>query len=126
MGADPLRVLVVDDNPLFLATAASYVARAKGATLVGRAESGAEGVRLASSESPHLVLVDLTMPDMDGIECARRIKAATRAPRVVIVTAHEYESHAARAKAAGVDGFVSKWNFVSGIAPWLASRDSGR
>jgi two-component system nitrate/nitrite response regulator NarL len=113
-----LRVLVVDDNPVFLRTSADYVART--ATIVGRAASGAEGVQLAVAVRPDLVLVDLNMPDMNGIECARRIKEERLAASVVIVTAHDYALHEDEARRAGVAGFVSKWEFVAGIKPWLA------
>jgi two-component system response regulator AlgR len=110
----------VDDNPVFREAASRYLARVGGAIVVGPSASGEDGLRLCEREAPHLVLLDLAMPGMDGIECARRMKALAPAPTVVIVTAHDIAPHAAAAAAARVDGFISKWEFMQGVRVWLA------
>lgn len=74
------------------------------------AEDGAEGVRLAQAEQPDLILMDLSLPVLDGWEATRRLKAdpATAQIPVVALTAHAMAGDAERAKAAGLDGYVTK------------------
>jgi CheY-like chemotaxis protein len=120
-----LRILVVDDNAMFLATVADYLRRATRAEAIDCAECGAEALGLAATRSPQLVLMDLAMPDMNGIECARRMRARGFRRPIVIVTAQECSAHAAEAAAAGVDAVVSKWRFVPGIRPWITQVGMG-
>ena len=83
------------------------------------AENGAEGVRLAKSELPHLILMDMSLPVMDGWEATRRLKAdeATRAIPVIALTAHAMDGDRAQALAAGCDDYISK---PLALGPFLA------
>jgi DNA-binding NarL/FixJ family response regulator len=81
-GGGPVRVLVADDRPVFREVAARLLAETPGFTQVGEAESGAETLRLAAELQPALVLLDVRMPGMDGVETARRLVAAH--PEVVV------------------------------------------
>ena len=83
----PTGVLIVDDSCAFRGAARSVVEAAPGFTLVGEAETGEEGVRLSAERSPELVLLDINMPGMGGIEAARRITAQRPSVLVVLVTA---------------------------------------
>ncbi|MFT3855528.1 MAG: response regulator transcription factor [Ilumatobacteraceae bacterium] len=87
MGAD-VRVLVVDDQERFLAVARTVVERTAGFTLVGAAGDGAAAIEQALALRPDLVLMDINMPVLDGIEAARRI--AVEAPEVVVVLLSSY------------------------------------
>ena len=80
---NPVGVLTVDDSAQFLDAARELVAMTGGFRLIGEAASGKEGLAAARRLSPDLVLLDVRMPGMDGIETARRLSAAD--PRVVIV-----------------------------------------
>lgn len=126
-GAPPecIRILVVDDSPVFLATMTSYLRLSTDAEVIGCAGGAGEAIALAGSHSPHLVLMDFSMPGMNGIECARRMRARGFRRPIVIVTAHEYAVQAAEAAAAGVDAIVSKWRFVAGIRPWIEGAGLG-
>jgi DNA-binding NarL/FixJ family response regulator len=117
--SEPIRILVVDDSPVFLAAMTSYLRRSTVAEVIGCAGGGGEAIALAGSRSPRLVLMDFSMPGMNGIECARGMRARGFLHPIVIVTAHEGRVQAAEAAAAGVDGVVSKWRFVAGIRPWI-------
>lgn len=82
-------VLIVDDQPRFLAVAATVVERTPGFRLVGRAVDGADAVTQALASEPQLVLMDINMPVLDGIAAARRIVDAL--PRTVVVLLSSYD-----------------------------------
>lgn len=82
-------VLAVDDQAVFRRTARRLLATMVGFELVGEAASGAEALRLAAELRPDLVLLDIRMPGMDGIETARRLARAEPAPAVVLISVGE-------------------------------------
>jgi two-component system response regulator AlgR len=84
-----LKVLVVDDEPLATERLQLLLARAQGVDLVGTASDGEAAVRMAEALSPDLLLLDVAMPGMDGIDVARALAAAKAAPAVVFVTAFD-------------------------------------
>jgi DNA-binding NarL/FixJ family response regulator len=103
----PLRVLLVDDHPMVRAGLRSMLSGDE-VDVVGEAGSGAEAVDQAVALSPELVLLDLELPDMDGVEALTRLKA--RAPRaaVLMVSMHDEPSMVRRAVEAGAAGYVLK------------------
>ena len=108
-----MRVLLVDDDPLFLESAARLLAAEAGFTVVGRARSGRQAMDMAASLRPDLVVMDVEMPGMDGLETTRRLKARAGAPRVLLVSIYDSEARRRAAAVAGADGYVGKWEF-----PW--------
>lgn len=110
------RVLLVDDAAEFLASAADFLARDPRVQIVGQARDGGEGVRLAEALSPDIVLMDLVMPGMNGLDATRRIKSWLTPPRVIIVTMHDDPAYRRSAELAGADGFICKTNFAE-LAP---------
>jgi DNA-binding NarL/FixJ family response regulator len=82
-------VLAVDDQPIFLRTARSLIAATPGFEQVGEAASGEEAIVLAELLNPDLVLVDVRMPGMDGIETARRLTSRDPHPVVVLISLEE-------------------------------------
>jgi two-component system, cell cycle response regulator DivK len=101
-------ILLVEDTPANLALAAKLLRTAGHEVLA--AETAASGVALACERLPDLVLLDLGLPDMDGWEALRRIRAHEAATnlRVVAFTAHAMVGDPERAIAAGFDGYLSK------------------
>src|SRR5262245_24717706 len=91
-GDAAMRVLLVDDDPMFLQSAARRPAPEAGFTVVGRAGNGADAIQLAMNLSPDLVVLDVEMPGMDGLETARRLKALPLPPRVLLVSIHDDEA----------------------------------
>ena len=106
-----MRVLLVDDSPQFLTSAADFLSRHDGVEVVGCAASGLEGVRLALELAPDLVLMDLCMPGVDGLAATRCMKAMARAPYVVVVSFHDESAYGVNASEAGADGFIRKSEF---------------
>ena len=85
----PLTILLVDDEPLALDRLERICRRLDGVSVVGLAASGTEALERAASLAPDVVLLDITMPDMDGIETGRRLRAARNPPAIIFTTAHE-------------------------------------
>jgi two-component system response regulator AlgR len=84
-----LRTLIVDDEPLAVERMQVICSRMEGITVVGTASDGAAGLRLIDALRPDLVLLDLTMPETDGLTVARRLGGRADAPAVIFVTAHD-------------------------------------
>ena len=85
---DPkVRVLVADDHPLFRAALVSFLAERDEIELVGEAGTGEEAVQMAHEHRPRVVIMDVHMPGIDGVEATRRILSEAPATRVVILTA---------------------------------------
>lgn len=86
---EPLRALIVDDEPLAIERMQIICARIPGLSVVGTASDGAAALRLIDALSPDLVLLDMTMPELDGLSVARALARRVQRPAVVFVTAHE-------------------------------------
>ncbi|HYJ28970.1 MAG TPA: LytTR family DNA-binding domain-containing protein [Allosphingosinicella sp.] len=85
----PLRVLVVDDEPLAVERLQLLLARCEGVDLVGTANGGEAALRIAEAARPDLVLLDIAMPGMDGIDVARALSASGVSPAVIFATAFD-------------------------------------
>lgn len=106
-----VRVLIVDDQLPFREASRMVVEMTDGFEVVGEAANGEEGVELAGSLQPDLVLMDVQMPGIDGIEATRRITNAANPPVVLVMSTHESGSYDGPAQAAGAIGFVPKSQF---------------
>jgi two-component system invasion response regulator UvrY len=113
-----LRILLVDDNDRFLESAAQFLALEPRLEVVGRARSGREAIDFVRQVHPDLVLMDLAMPGMHGLEATRRIKAMPEPPAVVVLTLHD-TPHDRAAAATTADGFVSKADLGSMLVPTI-------
>ena len=105
---DPIRVLIADDHPVFRDGLRALVASAPDLELVGEARTGLEAVDLAASGRPSVVLMDLRMPDLSGIEATRRILQADPGAAIVIVTMSEDDDSLFAAMRAGARGYIPK------------------
>jgi DNA-binding NarL/FixJ family response regulator len=101
-------VLIADDNSLFVTAVEGILGAEKSIRVVGRATDGEEAARLAAELTPDVVLMDLSMPRMDGFEATRRIRADTPDTAVVVLTGSLDTMDAARAIEAGASGYVTK------------------
>lgn len=89
MDEPPLKILIADDEPLAAERLQLLLARAPGVDLVGTASDGEAAVRLAEGLQPDVVLLDIAMPGMDGIDVARALSASSVNPAIVFVTAFD-------------------------------------
>ncbi len=104
----PVDVLIVDDQAPFRAAARAVIARVAGFTLIAEAESGEEAVALHGDLRPDLVLMDINMGGIDGIEATRRITAVDPATMVVLVSTYRLDELPAGARTSGAKAYVNK------------------
>ena len=107
-GAVAARLLIVDDHEIARAGLRSLLATEPSWRVVGEATTGQEGIALCRSLEPDVVLMDVRMPDMDGIAATMSIRAERLAARIIITTMYEDPDYMQRALAAGAVGYVLK------------------
>ncbi len=104
----PLRLLIVDDHRLFRQGLRQICEVKGGFTVVGEAENGREGVELALQLKPDVVLMDIEMPEMDGVEATRQITLQLPETRVIILTMYRQDNYVFEALKAGARGYLLK------------------
>ena len=102
------RVLIADDHAIVRAGLRALVKGDAGLELVGEASGGREALQLAATLRPDILVLDLSMPDLDGIQVTRQIRSSQPDVRVLILTVHEDETLAREALRAGAAGYIIK------------------
>lgn len=103
-----VRILIVDDHGVVRAGLRALLNGAAGIEVVGEASNGEEALQLAGSLNPHIMLLDVSMPGLDGIEVTRRLKQSLPDIQVLLLTMHEDAGLLREAVRAGVSGYVVK------------------
>lgn len=109
----PIRVLLADDHTLVLAGIRGLLTRLPEVEVVGESADGRETLRLAEALRPDIVLLDIAMPGMNGLEVAQRLADVDPAIRVVILSMHASEEYVLRALRAGAAGYLLKDSAVA-------------
>ena len=106
-----VRVLIVDDQEPFRSAARMVVELTDGFEVAGEAPTGEEGIALVTELAPDLILMDIKMPGMDGLEATRKIIADDGEARVVVLSTYEATEYEQLALEAGAVAFISKSEF---------------
>jgi DNA-binding NarL/FixJ family response regulator len=109
----PLRVLIADDHRLFAEALQAILAADERIEVVGQASDGSEAVALAQKLAPDVVLMDVSMPVLDGFEATREIRAASEDTRVLMLTGSNSRADVDRSREAGASGYVTKDRIAS-------------
>ena len=123
---ESVRVLIVDDQLPFREASRMVVEMTDGFEVSGEAENGEHAIALVEELKPDLVLMDVQMPGIDGIETTRRITSAPNPPVVVVMSTHESGDYVGVALAAGAVAFVPKSQFGLGTLDevWALAQES--
>ena len=112
-------ILIVDDNPRLRALIRRIATQKPALQVVGEAEDGAEAIRLVHLLRPDIVLMDLVMPRVNGLEALRRIKAERPETKVIIMTVHTEDAYRRTAEANGTDAFLLKKTLMTALLPTI-------
>ena len=115
-GHGPARIVLADDQELIRLGIRTVLSRQEGLEIVGEASDGREALQLCRRLVPDVILMDVEMPEMDGLEATRRIKAELPSTSVLVLTAHDDPDYLLEAVQAGAAGYVLKENAVARIA----------
>ena len=115
-----VRVLIVDDQEAFRSAARMVVELTDGFEVVGEATTGESGIELAEALRPDLVLMDINMPGIDGLETTRRITMSLPGAKVIIFSTYEPTEYETRSREAGAVAFIPKSDFDPSVlvATW--------
>jgi len=108
MAETPASILLIDDHPLLRRGIKQLIELEPDMNVAGEANSGAEGIELALKIEPDLILMDLNMPEMDGIETLRKLREHNISSRIIMFTVSDQEDDVVAALRAGADGYLLK------------------
>ena len=111
-----MKLLIVDDDALIRKSLSLMLAREDGITVVGTATDGAEAIKLCRAHEPDVLLMDIRMPNVDGIAATRQIKAEYPHVRIMMLTTFDDKPNIQQALSAGADGYLLKTDEISNIA----------
>jgi len=114
-----MRILLVDDNKEFLDVAERFLSADPQIEIVGRVFSGEAGIEAVNRLKPDLVLMDIAMPGMSGLDAIRKIKEQPDPPMVVVLTLYDNPEYRTVAKEIRADGFLSKSEFGTRLLPLI-------
>ena len=121
-----MRILLADDHAIVRRGLRSLLESEPGLMVVGEAADGLEAVRLATELHPDLVVLDIAMPLLNGIDVAARLKQLERPPKVVVLSMHTDESYILRALASGAQAYLLKDSTDEDLLPAVRTVASGK
>ncbi|MDO5662767.1 MAG: response regulator transcription factor [Brachybacterium sp.] len=126
MSPDPLRVILIDDENLIRSAIATMLDLEEDLQVIGQAGTAADGIALAERERPDVAVVDLQLPDGDGLEICAAIARSSPATRTLILTSHARPGYLKRALEQGVQGFLPKTVGATELAASVRAVAAGR
>ncbi|MEI3254068.1 MAG: response regulator transcription factor [Candidatus Gastranaerophilaceae bacterium] len=120
-----IKVLLVEDHMMIRMGTALVIEKTEGITLVGEAEDGQQGVEMAKELLPDVILMDIGLPVIDGIEATRRIKELNLDSKILIFTSRDNDDDVFAALAAGADGYIMKGATAQQLTAALTAVNEG-
>jgi DNA-binding NarL/FixJ family response regulator len=121
VSSTPLKLLIVDDNDLFVSALEGFLETEASLEVIGRAANGAVAVELAADLQPDVVLMDLSMPNVDGFEATALVREQAPEAAIVVLTGSDDPADQERARAAGAAGYVTKDRILGELAATIHS-----
>lgn len=122
----PIRILLADDHTVVRDGLRALLEKQPDMAVVAEAADGRESIRLAEEQTPDVVIMDIAMPSLNGIEATRRILAANPETAVLILSMHQDESYVLRSLKAGAKGYLLKDSLRGDIIDAIRSVSQGR
>ncbi len=116
-----IKLLLIDDNPVFLTAASTFFSAQRDILVVAVAHDGPDGLVKAALLQPDLVLLDISMPEMNGLEVAHRMRSWPEPPVIVFVSMNESIAYQSAARDLGVAAFLSKSRLTVDFPPLIES-----
>jgi len=124
MAVQTIKLLLVDDHAGFLSAVMRHLRKRPWLSVVGTAGNGLEAITASERLRPDVIVMDLAMPEMGGLQATRLIRAQDDAPMIVIASHFDDAEHRERALRAGADHFVSKLSYLQQVVDILETRYS--
>jgi DNA-binding NarL/FixJ family response regulator len=121
VSSEPLTVLIADDNGLFARALEGLLESEESIRVIARAENGETAARLAAELRPDVVLMDLSMPQVDGFEATTRIREESPGTAIVVLTGSNDPDDVERARSAGAAGYVTKDRILAELVAAIRS-----
>ncbi|MCS7019527.1 MAG: response regulator transcription factor [Cytophagales bacterium] len=121
-----IKIVIADDHPVMRLGLSHLIKNEPDMQVVGVAANGTEAIRIAKETSPDVIILDINMPEMDGLSLANHLKEELPELRIVIFTAHHNEAAFNAAIDAGVEGFISKENVFADLSEGIRQVASGK
>jgi len=125
-GTKPLRILVADDHELVRRGIRGLLRARRGWTVVGEAMNGREAVEKANRLKPDVAILDISMPDLDGLQATRQIREAVPTTEVIALTMHESDQMVRRVLDAGALGYVLKSDLATQLVKAVKNVSAGK
>src|SRR6267143_4520061 len=125
-GTKPLRILVADDHELVRRGIRGLLRARRGWTVVGEAMNGREAVEKANELKPDVAILDISMPDLDGLQATRQIRETAPRTSVVVLTMHESDQMVRRVLDAGALGYVLKSDLAKHLVKAVKNVSAGK
>jgi DNA-binding NarL/FixJ family response regulator len=122
----PITIFLADDHPIVLDGLRLILNQQTDMTIVGEAENGRDAVRRVSHLQPDIVIIDITMPELNGVEATRQIRRQCPATRVIVLSIHATSQHVTQALAAGASGYLLKGGLSSEVITAIRAVHAGQ